>query len=196
MKKIFLLFLLTLTFVNSDTKTQLNFLLTEFQNAILRNDSSTLEKILKKQPKILYFTYENKNTWLHLAVKSNNYKIFEYLVNSGLSLQTQNLGGSTPIHIAAKNCNKKMILFPVKNTLNKKIIYDYNITNIMGYNTLMTAISYKCSNDIVIELLKYSNISLKTLNGNSIKEIIASLPNEYKKQYLEIEDIADLFTDE
>jgi ankyrin repeat protein len=196
MKKIFFLFLLTFNFINAENKPQVNILLNEFQNAILRNDIATLEKILKKQPKILYFTYENKNTWLHLAVQSNNYRIFEYFVNSGLSLQTQNLGGSTPIHLATKDCNKKMILFPINNNLNKKIIYDYDITNIMGYNPLMTAISYKCSNDIVTSLIKHSNLSLKTSNGNSIKEIISALPEEYKKKYLEIEEIANLFEDE
>ena len=69
---------------------------------------------------------KKKNTLLILSVKFNNFTIFQFLIDKGANINTQNIYLNTPLHYAFANKHYKFVDY----LINKGA--DENIENIYG----------------------------------------------------------------
>lgn len=69
--------------------------------------------------------YKTGNSYLHKAILNNVYQLVVYLVHKGVNINSQNIIGETPMHIAIKKGFKDIISF----LLNKGAILDIEDKN-------------------------------------------------------------------
>ena len=80
----------------------------------LKEDLANLvdEKKLDIEGFVNFYELVEKNTgdsYLHIATKGNYYELVKYFILKGSDINKQNLDGNTPMHIAARNKNMKII---------------------------------------------------------------------------------------
>jgi len=80
----------------------------------LKEDLTNLvkEKKLDIEGFVNFYELVEKNTgdsYLHIATKGNYYELVRYFILKGSDINKQNLEGNTPLHMAAKNKNMKII---------------------------------------------------------------------------------------
>ena len=121
----------------------------------INNNNYKLCDLLLNNPKLnLDYKDNNGNSYLHLAVKNQNEKIINNLIEKDINLNNKNNFGKTPLQIAYEYGNKSII----------KILNNYAMNILMRNNEHKLSTKFKTrktTNDN-----KKSNISTKTLKNN------------------------------
>jgi ankyrin repeat protein len=121
-----------------------------------------LEEILKNNPSLINSINERGETILSNSLNTNNFEIFEILLNSPiLDLKYKDNEGNSYLHLAVLNQNEKIVKALIKKGIN------LNMQNKNGNTALHLA--YKYRNDSIIETLTYNGIN--TLIKNKDKKI-------------------------
>ena len=119
---------------------------TEIQTEIFKYSKYSLQQLhrsLLNNPSLINSIDSKGETLLSYAIKNNNYKIYDLLLNSPfLFLNYQDKDGNSYLHLAIKNKNEKMI----DNLLGKGI--NLNLQNKYGNTVLHLA--YEMGNLSVI----------------------------------------------
>ena len=127
-------------------KSKKNF---QFQREIFHNSQLSVQQLhqaLKNNPSLINYTDNNGETIFSYALKNNNYKIYDLLLNSPfLFLNYQDKDGNSYLHLAVKNKNEKII----KNLIDKGI--NINLQNKLGNTALHLA--YEIGNPSIIKKL-------------------------------------------
>ena len=151
-------------------KSKKNF---QTQSEIFNNSqlsAQQLHQILTNNPSLINNTDNNGETLLSYALKNNNYKIFDLLLNSPfLFLNYKDKDGNSYLHLAVKNKNEKII----KNLIEKGI--NINLQNKQGNTALHFA--YEIGNFSIIKKLIDSgiNINIKNKENKKAEEISKKL---------------------
>ena len=125
-----------------------------------------LQKKLSDKPSLINSIDNKGETLLSNALKQNNNKIYDLLLNSPfLYLNFQDKDGNSYLHLAVKNQNEKI----VKNLIEKGI--NLNLQNNLGNTALH--IAYEIGNiSIIKNLIKYGiNTLIKNNNGKKAEQI-------------------------
>ena len=105
-----------------------------------------LHEALLNNPSLINTTDNNGETLLSYALKKNNYKTYDLLLNSPfLYLNYQDRDGNSYLHLSVKNQSEKII----KNLIEKGI--NLNLQNKLGNTALH--IAYEIGNNNIIKLL-------------------------------------------
>jgi len=121
----------------------------------INNNNYKLCDLLLNNPKLnLDYKDNNGNSYLHLAVKNQNEKIINNLIEKDINLNNKNNFGKTPLQIAYEYGNKSII----------KILNNYAMNILMRNNEHKLSTKFKTR--ITTNYNKKSNISTKTLKNN------------------------------
>lgn len=82
---------------------------TLFEAALLQRNQELLSWLMAYYPKILKTHGNNGNTPLHWAVIKNDFNLSKAILNYDIDINALNMAGETPLHLAARNRNPKMI---------------------------------------------------------------------------------------
>ena len=125
-----------------------------------------LHQELSNNPSLINSVDNNGETLLSYALKKNNNKIYELLLNSSfLFLNFQDSDGNSYLHLAVKNQNEKII----KNLIEKGI--NLNLQNKNG-NTALHIAYEKGNISIIKSLLEHGiNKRIKNKDGKKAEEI-------------------------
>ncbi len=103
------------------------------------------------------FMNKTKDSLLHLATRTKNYELAEFLIENNVE-QTTNIFGETPANIAMKNCDNKMA----------KLLLENNRINELKQNNK----DLKCDNELkTIALQKMTAKSLNFQENNGVLEL-------------------------
>ena len=125
-----------------------------------------LNQVLVDNPSFINTTDSNGETPLSYALKKNNFKIYDLILNSPfLYLNFQNRDGNSYLHLAVKNQNEKII----KNLIEKGI--NLNLQNKLGNTALHLA--YEIGNNNIIRFLLEHGINriIKNKENKKAEEI-------------------------
>ena len=87
---------------------------TPIERAIARGDTQTVRDLLKANPELVKTSTGGKHGWtlLHLAVAGGHIEIAELFLAKGLDVNVKTkMGGETPLALAARRGNAKMVAF-------------------------------------------------------------------------------------
>ena len=159
-------------------KSKKNF---QFQTEILNKSQLSVQQLhqeLKNNPSLINYTDNNGETIFSYALKNNNFKIYDLLLNSPfLFLNYQDKDGNSYLHLAVKNKNEKII----KNLIDKGI--NINLQNKLGNTALHLA--YEIGNPSIIKkLVDYGiNINIKNKEYKKAEEIKKKLTINKNQSY-------------
>ncbi len=142
------------------------------------DDNKSLQKVIISEIKKENLNKQiNKrgDTLVIYAAKKNNDSSLRLLEKLGANLNVRNIAFVTPLHIAAKNGNKKIIQF----LLSKKV--EINPKDIEGFTPLMRAIILR--NFEISKILKNSGASfdIKNKYGHNAIDLIESINEQNEK---------------
>lgn len=122
----------------------------EIINATLSSQTLYVMELLDKnniEPTNSNLVDKSKQNLLHLAVRTKNYMLAEYLIEKKVSQSAKNIFGETPVDIAMKNNDTRMVelLYDVNKINNYKQLYEkledkcddlrYNYNTLLSENT-------------------------------------------------------------
>ena len=125
-----------------------------------------MHQALLNNPSLINTTDNNGETLLSYALKKNNYKIYDLLLNSSfLYLNFQDRDGNSYLHLSVKNQSEKII----KNLIEKGI--NLNLQNKLGDTALH--IAYEIGNNNIIKYLIEHGINriIKNKENKKAEEI-------------------------
>jgi ankyrin repeat protein len=95
-----------------------------FRNALNKQTSTLINSLKRHNMDLLKSDLRDECTQnlLHIAARTRNYELAEYLISAGINKQARNLFGEMPLDIAVKNHDIKMlvILFEERHLVNYK----------------------------------------------------------------------------
>jgi len=106
-----------------------------FSSCLTANGLNKFESAYPLYADLLHKKYADNETFASYAVKSNNLPLISFMLNKGLSANSENLLGEKLILIAAENCQDNKI---TKKLIEKKP--DLNVANRNGSNLLHLAV--------------------------------------------------------
>ena len=166
----------------------------EIMNAMLNFDTSLVIQSLKNgkfNPSDSLLMNNYKENLLHLAVRTKNYKLADFLLENNVE-QKQNIFGETPINIAMKNYDNKMAeMLLVNNKINelKKMNSDLKLEN-SKINESIKIIAVNASkiqndNKILESSVKRLNEELEQTKSSSLKRLrdFEETEEKFKKSF-------------
>lgn len=129
----------------------------EIMNAAIESETILVMNLLEKydiEPSNQYLTDKSQQNLLHIAVKTKNYMLTEFLIEKNV-VQDKNIFGETPLNIAMKNSDSRMI----------ELLYEVNKIN--NYKQLNTKLEVKYDDlQFSYNRISYVNDQLRTENNN------------------------------
>jgi len=80
-----------------------------FEASLLGKEDQSKLKLKATPPPFLYLSWQHQNTPLHSAVQVENIKAVKMLLSSSANVNSQNVEGDAPLHLAVKKLNKEII---------------------------------------------------------------------------------------
>ena len=135
-------------------------------NAIQSGNIKQAEDMIKKNPKIINSIEKFNSSLLHLSIRQNDVNMTKMLIKYKINTNNQDVGGASPLHIAARGNMVKIISILLEDKSTELDIQDNE-----GYTPLMRAISTGRS-EATEELLKHNpSCEIRNKNGKNIKEL-------------------------
>lgn len=91
----------------------------QLKKAFSNDDNNVIKHIFYE--KGINFKNNNNQTFLHIVVRNNNFKMVEYLIKNNANLDIKDKWGNTPLFDAQNNDNVEIFNLLVKNNANLSI---------------------------------------------------------------------------
>jgi len=112
----------------------MNTLPYEITHAIEKHNYKLIKNKLKKNPKIIFLKDTSKNSFLHLAIFANDYKLVKLALKNKVPISVSNGSNRSDIHIAVRNGNHKIFKLLIKHSANP-LDNEHTLNNSQTYIT-------------------------------------------------------------
>ncbi|WDA54982.1 MAG: hypothetical protein PPFGHCPK_01463 (plasmid) [Spiroplasma endosymbiont of Drosophila atripex] len=159
----------------------------QLKKAFSNDDNNVIKHIFYE--KGINFKNNNNQTFLHIVVRNNNFKMVEYLIKNNANLDIKDKWGNTPLFDAQNNDNVEIFNLLVKNNANLSIENKegQKIDQILELEKKSLIREYEkfCPDKMTLGLssnfkLCQWNIIYETTNNVSIKKIINKITAKEK----------------